>query len=31
MIHPNMALVKQQSAKGTKEIQRTWQQTDDVN
>lgn len=31
MIHPNIAVVKQQCAKGTKEVQGTWQQTDDLN
>lgn len=31
MIYPNIALVKQQSAKGTKEIQGTWKHTDDLN
>lgn len=31
MVHPNIALGKQQSAKGTKEIQGTWQQADDLN
>lgn len=31
IVHPNIAPVKQASAKGTNEMQGTWQQTGDLN